>query len=206
MNVTYQGTWRTLVTNLGLPEEQAKTIEEKYHELYRESDEYVRAKLDRAKIDGYVTCAFGLKVRTPLLKTAITDGKHTLNEAKAEERTAGNALGQSWCLLNCRSANEVMEQVWNSPYKYDILPVGQIHDALYFFIKDDLEVLEWFNKVLIKAMEWQEDPIIAHDQVKLGGDLEIFYPDWAHAVEIPNGATKEEIINTIKEYTNEKSN
>ena len=32
--LTYQGTWRTLVDNLGIPEEQAKQIEQRYHELY----------------------------------------------------------------------------------------------------------------------------------------------------------------------------
>ena len=129
--------------------------------------------------------------------------KFTPKEASAESRTAGNALGQSWCLLNCRAANEVMQKVWNSPYKTDILPVAQIHDALYFFVKDDLDVLVWFNKVLIEAMEWQEDPIIAHDEVKLGGDLEIFWPDWSHGIEIPNNATKEDIVRILE---NEASN
>lgn len=201
--LTYQGTWRTLVMNLGMTEEQAKAIEKSYHELYKESDEWVYRHIEQAQKDGYVICAFGLKVRTPLLKTALLDGKHALKEVKAEARTAGNALGQSWCLLNCRSANEVMNTVWNSPYKYDILPCCQIHDALYFYVKDDLDILAWFNKVLIKAMEWQEDPIIAHDEVKLGGDLEIFYPNWSHGIEIPNNASKEEIIDTLKESVND---
>ena len=159
--LTYQGTWRTLVTNLGIPEEQAKAIEQRYHELYSVSDEWVDNKLNIAAIEGYIVCAFGLRLRTPLL-----------HAAEKERRTAGNALGQSWCLLNSRSANEVMEKVWNSPYKTDILPVAQIHDALYFFIKDDLDVLTWFNKVLIEAMEWQDHPAIYHPEVKLGGDLE----------------------------------
>ena len=70
-------------------------------------------------------------------------------------------------------------------------------------IKDDLDILVWFNQVLIKAMEWQEDPVIAHDEVKLGGDLEIFWPDWSHGIEIPNNASKEEIIRILQ---NEVSN
>jgi DNA polymerase-1 len=97
-----------------------------------------------------------------------------------------------------------MQKVWNSPYKTDILPVAQIHDALYFFVKDDLDVLVWFNKVLIEAMEWQEDPVIAHDEVKLGGDLEIFWPDWSHGIEIPNNATKEEIVRILENEANNK--
>jgi DNA polymerase-1 len=201
--LTYQGTAYTLQKNLGFSEEEAKQVEASYHELYKVSDQWVKSKLEQAQKDGYVTCAFGLKLRTPLLKKAIMGTKQTLKEAEAEGRTAGNALGQSWCLLNCRSANEVMKQVWESPYAKDILPVAQIHDALYFFIKDNLDIIVWFNKILIKAMEWQEDPAIAHDKVKLGGDLEIFFPDWAHPIEVPNNATKEDIIRILK---NEKSN
>ena len=181
--LTYQGTWRTLVTNLGIPEEQAKAIEQRY-------------------IEGYIVCAFGLRLRTPLLKSCVLAGKNAVHAAEKERRTAGNALGQSWCLLNSRSANEVMEKVWNSPYKTDILPVAQIHDALYFFIKDDLDVLTWFNKVLIEAMEWQDHPAIYHPEVKLGGDLELFIPDWSHGIEIPNNSTKEEIIKVLQDENN----
>lgn len=178
--------------------EEAKAIEEKYHELYKVSDQWVQDKLEQAKKDGYVTCAFGLKLRTPLLKTAVTSGNNALREAQAEARTAGNALGQSWCLLNLRAANEVMEKVWNSEYRYDILPCCSIHDASYFFIRDNIKILEWFNKVLINAMRWQEHPDIQHDQVKLGAELEVFYPDWAHGIDIPNDATKEQIREVLK--------
>ena len=66
--------------------------------------------------------------------------KKTLYEATKERKSAGNALGQSWGLLNCRAVNEVMEQVWKSPYRNDILPCGQIHDASYYFVKDDINM------------------------------------------------------------------
>jgi DNA polymerase-1 len=201
--LTYSGTKYALMQECGLSEEDAIQAESRYHELYKVSDQWVKDHVNKACKEGYVTCAFGLKLRTPLIKKAIMGDKHTLKEARAEARTAGNALGQSWCLLNNRSANEVMQIVWNSPYKYDVLPVAEIHDALYFFVKDNLETLSWFNKVLIKAMEWQEDPIIAHDKVKLGGDLEVFYPTWAHGIDIPNGASKDEIVEVL---LNEKNN
>lgn len=201
--LTYSGTKYALMQECGLSEEDAIQAESRYHELYKVSDQWVKDHVNKACKEGYVTCAFGLKLRTPLIKKAIMGDKHTLKEARAEARTAGNALGQSWCLLNNRSANEVMQIVWNSPYKYDVLPVAEIHDALYFFVKDNLETLSWFNKILIKAMEWQEDPIIAHDKVKLGGDLEVFYPTWAHGIDIPNGASKDEIVEVL---LNEKNN
>ena len=190
--LTYAGTWHTLMKKFGLPKEQAIQVEQRYHELYKHYEEFIANQLRDAQTSGYITGAFGLRVRTPLLKS------NTLKEAEAEKRTAGNALGQSWCLLNNRSANEVMQEVWNSPYKYDVLPAAQIHDALYFFVKDNLETLTWFNKVLIKAMEWQEHPAIKHDKLKLGGDLEVHFPSWGENIEIPNYATKEEVKNALR--------
>lgn len=196
--LTYAGTWHTLMKKFGLPKEQAIQVEQRYHELYKHYEEFIANQLRDAQTTGYITGAFGLRVRTPLLKSCIMGTKNTLKEAEAEKRTAGNALGQSWCLLNNRSANEVMQIVWDSPYKYDVLPAAQIHDALYFFVKDNLETLTWFNKVLIKAMEWQEHPAIKHDKLKLGGDLEVHFPSWGEDIEIPNYATKEEVKNALR--------
>lgn len=196
--LTYAGTWHTLMNKFGLPKEQAIQVEQRYHELYKHYEKFIADQLKDAQVTGYITGAFGLRVRTPLLKSCIMGTKNTLKEAEAEKRTAGNALGQSWCLLNNRSANEVMQEVWNSPYKYDVLPAAQIHDALYFFVKDNLETLTWFNKVLIKAMEWQEHPAIKHDKLKLGGDLEVHFPSWGENIEIPNYATKEEVKNALR--------
>lgn len=196
---TYAGTWLTLHRNLNIPEEEAKDIEQKYHELYKVADDYVKARLTEAQKTGYVICAFGLKLRTPLLNTAILSGRNALKEAKKEARTAGNALGQSWCLLNCRAVNEVMQKVWNSPYRYDIFPCMQIHDASYYYIRDSLDVLTWFNQVLVDAMRWQKDPNIYHDVVKLGGSLELFYPSWAHGKEIPTDADKTTIVKHLEE-------
>ena len=103
--LTYLGTWSTLVKNCGFSEEVAKQIEANYHKLYVVSDEFIAKRIeDEACKLGYVTLAFGLKLRTPLLKKTILGNKFTSNEAKAEMRTAGNAMGQSYGLLNNRAA------------------------------------------------------------------------------------------------------
>lgn len=198
--LTYSGTWRTLVQNCGLSEESAKTIEERYHKLYKVSDAWVNNKIQEACKNGYVTCAFGLRVRTPILKQSILNLKNTPKEASSEKRTAGNALGQSWCLLNVRAGIEFNNRVRTSKYKDVIKPVGSIHDAQYFLIKNSIDVLLWVNKYLVKAVQWQEHPDIAHDKVKLGGELSLFHPDWAHELVIPNSCTKEQLLNLIKEY------
>lgn len=192
--LTYQGTWITLVNTLGFPEDDAKRIEHNYHELYQVSDQWVQAKLDQAAKDGYVTVAFGLRVRTPLLAQTLRNHRSTPYEAAAEGRTAGNALGQSYGLLTNRALNEFMEKVWVSPYKLDIKPVAMIHDAIYLLIRNKIEVVEWVNRELITSMQWQELPEIQHDQVKIGAELDIFYPDWAHPMGLKNNATQAEIL------------
>lgn len=191
--LTYQGTWKTLVTNCGFSPAEAKQIVAKYHEMYAVSDRWVADKLKSAADTGYVEGAFGLRVRTPLLAQTIAGNRNTPYEALAEGRTAGNALGQSWCLLNSRAANEFMERVYISDYADDILPCAQIHDAIYLLIRDDLNVLHWVNENLIECMQWQDDPLIEHPTVKIGAELDVFYQNWSQSITLPNHATAEQI-------------
>lgn len=186
--LTYQGTYHTLMVNEGWDMEKAKRIEAKYHELYKVSDDYIQARLKQASKDGYVTVAFGLRVRTPLLKQVVFGASGMPYEAAAEGRTAGNAMGQSYGLLNNRAAVDFWRKVWASKYRLDILPVALIHDAIYAVIRDDVEVVEWANRELIKSMQWQELPEIQHPTVKLGAALDIYWPHWAKAITLPNDA------------------
>lgn len=190
--LTYQGTYHTLMVNEGWSEEKARRIEGAYHELYKASDDYIQNRLKQATKDGFVTVAFGLRLRTPLLGQVVW-GARMPYEASAEGRTAGNAMGQSYGLLNNRAAVDFWKKVWASKYRYDILPCALIHDAIYALIRDNLEVVEWANRELIKSMQWQELPEIQHPTVKLGAALDIFWPSWAKATTLPNDATKETI-------------
>lgn len=96
-------------------------------------------------------------------------------------------------MLNNRAAIEFRQRLLASPYALNILPIMQIHDAQYHLVKVDLDTLHWYNTNLIECMEWQELPEIQHDQVKLGGEVSVFYPSWADETVIPNKATKEQI-------------
>jgi DNA polymerase-1 len=193
--LTYQGMWKTLVNNLGWTEEKAKGVETNYHELYTVSDEWIQDKLIAASKTGYITTAFGLRVRTPILKQTLLGKKSTPFEAEAESRTAGNALGQAWGLLNNRAGIEFQSRVLASPYAMDIKPVLQIHDALYFIIKDTLGCVKWFNDNLPDCMAWQKLPEIQHDVVKLSGSVDIFHPNWTNSYTLPNNASRQEIVN-----------
>jgi DNA polymerase-1 len=198
--LTYQGTFIALIAKCGFTQVVAKQIEARYHELYKVSDEWVAARLEEASKCGYITAAFGLRVRTPLLHQVIRGTRATPFEAEAEGRTAGNALGQSYCMLNSRAGSEFMGKVRKSQYRLDIRPCAQIHDAGYFIIRDDMEVLLYTNKHLVKAVEWQDDPAIMHDLVKLGGELSIFHPSWANEMVIPNNASDAAIYAAVQKH------
>lgn len=188
------------MANCGFSEAQAKDIEARYHELYKVSDEWVAAKLDEASRVGYVTVAFGLRVRTPLLHQVIRNTSKTPHEAQAEGRTAGNALGQSWCLLNSRASAEFMGKVRSGPYRLDIRPCAHIHDAQYMLVRDNSDILLYTNEHLVNAVNWQDHPDIAHDEVKLGGEFSIFWPSWVEEVVIPNQATEQQMLEKVSAH------
>jgi DNA polymerase-1 len=196
--LTYQGTYITLMTNCGFSQEKAQMIEGRYQALYKVSIDWVSAKLDEACRVGYVTAAFGLRVRTPLLKQVIRGTGKTPYEAEAEGRSAGNALGQSWCLLNTRAASEFMGKVRKSQFRLDIRPCAQIHDAQYYLVRDDPAVVAYTNEHLVQAVEWQNHPDIWHDEVKLGGELSIFWPTWNTEITIPNGAKEQDLERIVE--------
>lgn len=198
--LTYQGTWLTLVRNCGFSDEVAKSIEDRFKDLYKVSIDWVSDKLNQATKDGYITIAFGLRLRTPLLGQVIRGTKATPAAAEAEGRTAGNALGQSWCLLNSRAGSEFMGKVRKSEHRLSIKPCAQIHDAGYFLMKDCIEVILYANTHLVTAVQWQAHPDIYHPDVKLGGSLGLFYPNWTTEITIPNGATEEDIMQVIQKH------
>lgn len=194
--LTYQGTWRTLVSNCGFSPEEAKQTEERYHNLYKVSDAWVQTKLDQASLDGYVTLAFGVRLRTPILRKTVMGSQYTPSQASAEARTAGNAVsGQSYGLLNSRAGVELQQRTIESKYKLDIRPSAHIHDAQYGLVRNTPEAVEWLNRNITECVDWQELPEIQHDQVKLTGDLGIFYPNWSNEITIKNHtASVDEII------------
>jgi len=198
--LTYQGTFRTLMTNCGFSEDKAKKVEAAFQKIYQVSIQWVQSKLAVAAKTGYVTVAFGLRVRTPMLRQCVLGTKKTPYEATAEGRSAGNALGQSYGLLNSRAYMAFMKDVRVSPYRLDVKLCAQIHDAGYMLVRNDAFVLAWVNQTLVPHVQWQELPEIQHDEVKLGGELSVFHPTWADELTIPNGATADQILSLAQEH------
>ena len=195
--LTYMGTQKGLKKTFGFTQEESDKMYEAYHEMYKVSDEWVEDHIKEAQKTGYVELAFGLRLRTPILPQVVLESESVPFQAHKETKTAGNALGQSYGLLNTRAANEFMQRVWDSPYRYDVMPTCQIHDSLYFMCRNRLDVLEWVNKNLIECMQWNELPEIQHESVKLEAELELYYPSWADPIAIPNGASRKEIKGII---------
>ena len=183
----------------GFSEAAAKEIEARYHEHYKHSDDWVQDKIIEASKKGYVEVAFGLRLRTPLLARTVIGKDYTPYAAQKEARTAGNALGQSYCMLNNRAALEFMTRVKASPHRLKIKLIGLIHDAIYLLVKDEIEVVHWVNENLPDCMAWQGLPEIDHPVVKLSGALDIFYPSWANEIGLPNHATKPQIRKIFQE-------
>lgn len=199
--LTYGGTHHGMIKQLGWSKEKAIEVEKRYHELYQVSDKWVADKLTEAARVGYVTVAFGLRLRTPMMRQTIMGLRATPYEAEAEGRTAGNALGQSYCMLNSRAAMEFGQRVRKHPeYRTKIRPCAQIHDAQYYLVDDDIHIVHWMNINLVQCVKWQALPEIQHPTVKLGGEVSIFYPNWSVELTIPNGADIATIMERAKEH------
>lgn len=197
--MAYGGTPYTLKNNCGFSDAEAQEIADRYHLLYKESDQWISDKLQECCETGYATVAFGLRIRTPLLAKSILNTGATANESNSEARSVGNAIsGQSYGLLNNRAAIAFMQKVWESEFKYDIFLVSLIHDAIYLMVKDNVEVIKWVNDNLIEEMQWQELPEIQHDEVKLGAELDIYYPNWSTPITLDNNIEIQAIKETVK--------
>ena len=197
--LTYMGTWKTLMKSFGISKKEAMQIERNYHDLYGVSDAWVQAEIAKAADCGYVELAFGLRLRTPMLPQVILTSYENLPyEAYQQVKTAANALGQSYGLLNSYSANMFMERVWkHEKYRTWVLPCAQIHDSQYYLIKNQLSCLEWVNNNLVQCMEWADLDAIRHPEVGLGSALEIYTPNWAKHVTLPNRISMEKIHHVL---------
>lgn len=189
---TYQGTWKTLVKNCGFPVDAAKRIEHGYCSLYQVSMLRLGEKLTLASKQGYLDVAFGVRVRTPLLQKCGL----SLSHSQAEGRTVGNAWGQSYGLLNTRAGTAFLRRVRaeNRP----VYPCAQIHDAQYFMVPCDPQLIQWVNKHLTNEMRWQELDEIRHPDVGLSGELDVFRFSWSKGYTLRNDATLDDVKEVLR--------
>lgn len=196
--LTYLGTPFTLEVNCGFPKDEAKMIYDRFHELYKESGEWLDVKIAEASEKGYAELAFGLKLRCPVLKKTILGSKYTPHQAEAEKRTVANAVGgQSYGMLNSRAGVEFQERTLASQHRYDIKPCAHIHDAQYFLVRNNFSTIKWVNDNLVPCVEWQELPELQKADVQLTGNVGIFHPNWANEIELKHNLSNKEIYETM---------
>jgi hypothetical protein len=117
--------------------------------------------------------------------------------AAAEGRTINNAESQSYGMLLNRALIELDQRLRRDNLTSDILMSNCIHDAAYFIVKKDPEIVYWLNQNLIEVMSWQEDPAIKSTEVLLGAELDIG-TTWANGNTIPNDASIEYITEFLE--------
>lgn len=172
--------------------DQAEKIEAAFHDLYKVSDEFNEYNKKYAEQHGYVECAFGLKLRTPIIRQCVLDNSRTPYAATAEVRSANNAVTQSWGMLLNRAMIATNRRIEEAGMHLRVLPINMIHDAGYFLVRDDAESIKFLNDTLIEEMQWNDHPSIKSDQVPMLASLEIG-KTWATLQILKNNATLEEI-------------
>lgn len=194
----YSGTWVTIQRTLGCSKEKAMAIEVAYHELYSGLAAFAKENEKHAMAKGYVNCAFGLRLRTPLL-AKCKSGADLSSEAAASSRSANNATTQSWGMLTNRAIIDFRNRLSNSEFRDSVRLINTIHDAIYLLVKNDISTIKFVNDNLIDCMSWQEDPAIQSDKVKLGAELDIG-KSWAKQISLKNNVSANEIQEFLTEH------
>lgn len=182
---------------LGCSQEKSKEVYNAFHKLYSGLSEFASKNVKSAQQNGYVDCAFGLRLRTPLL--AGTNPTRRLSKAASSEAlSASNAATQSYGMLMNRALIEFEEKILASKYRNDILNANTIHDAGYGLCRATPEVIKFVNDELINCMSWQEGAI-ASDQVKMMAEVD-FGVNWAEQYTMKNNQSIEQIIEFLETH------
>lgn len=176
--LTYNGTVITLVKNSGFSYAEAEEIYNSFHRLYKVSDEWIEKQINKGREQGYVTLAYGHRMATPLLKMSV-QGKNTPYLALKEFRTAANALGQSYCMITGFTSAAMYREIYERGLCEDILPCGEIHDALYWLVHDNPATIEATRDMLYRHMPNHGQPELNHPTIKLDIDAFIIRKSWA---------------------------
>jgi DNA polymerase-1 len=187
------------MNKFGYSEEKAKFICDAHRKLYKAYYDYIDKELDKAKLKGYVTLAFGLRLRTPKLVLGTTSGVPKY-ELESEERSTGNALFQSYGLMTLRALSDFMRRVWSHPeFSSDIILVSTVYDSIYLDVPNDLEIVHWVNVNLVECMKnTSHIEELEHVDIPIGAELEIMIGSWASPLKLKNGISENDILETVK--------
>jgi len=178
----YSGGVNPIMRALKCSEAKAQEVYDAYWALYPELRDFAEETEVFAEANGYVECFFGLKLRAANIKAKD-------NKARSKEvRTLNNARIQSAAMLTTTALDRTQLWIEANGYENDILLNATIHDSIYACVRNDAEIIEAFNKELIKNMTMHYDGEIVPNEA----DAEIGNT-WADLHGIENNATSDEI-------------
>ena len=199
--LNYFGTYITLMNNCGFSEVKAKAIEAGHKKLYHVLHSWSADNKTLMIKQGYIECAFGLKVRTPLLAKSMLGDSSMLLEA--EFRGANNAVTQSWGLLTTRAGTEYKARLDVSTERHNVVNINFIHDAMYGLVRANVKSIKWVNKHMIECMQWQEHPAIQSDEIKLTAELDVGL-GWDKMYTLKNDASDQDIQDLLDKLEGHK--
>jgi len=165
---------------------RAQEISDAYDELYKDTMAFNADNISKAKRDGWLDVAFGLRVRCPRINAR--DGAI----ASSEARSVNNSVSQSYGMLTNLASKKFLDAVKVSEHKMDVKLINQVHDCLYGLVREDPNTAHWVNETLVPIMRWKDDPAIRDSIVTMEAEVDIGY-DGAHCVTIANNTSLDEI-------------
>jgi len=187
----YGGTEHTVQKSLGCTKEKAIEIVEAYHELYSGVQKYYDKYVNEALANNCrVMTPHGLLIRAPELNA----GEQHI--AEGAERSVCNALIQGLSgQLMIKVLNRLQDAIEANSWDDDVQIFLTIHDSLYLYVKEDVELIAEVNKLVIDTMieDYRPDQLV-HNKA----NLDIGY-DWSDQREVPNNASVEEIKEILYE-------
>ncbi len=175
---------------LNCSKEEAQALIDRYKETYKGVQEFYDRELEFALEHGYVVSMFsGLHLKVPNLLAS--------SQIKVEEeiRTMNNFLIQSSGFATLRAIVRIQKWIEDNNLTSDIKIINSIYDSIYFYVRNDAELIERFNKIVVELMTV---PMLDDELLHNRTELEIG-SRWDTLKKISNTATQKEILETLKE-------
>lgn len=173
------------------------SIYDNYWSLYSKVDDYNKRIISQAKQQGYLVSRYSnLRIWLPDIKSSI---RHIREKA---ERVAVNFSIQSGNFFTLKAIHCFQKWIEKNNLIKEVKIVNTIHDAIYLYIKNDLEIIERVNRELIECMvsdynNRNYDKVL----VPLEAELDIGH-NMAEIITLPNNITQKEIEEKLKELNN----
>ncbi|QGH72761.1 MAG: DNA polymerase [Podoviridae sp. ctLUJ1] len=196
----YLGTAYGLVRQCGFTQEEADKLVANYYSLYAVSAEWLDAEIKKVVDKGYAELAFGLRIYCYGITKVLLDSARTPRAVQEYIRTLGNAIGgQSYGQITVDAGYKFLKRVYDAGMENVVKSVATIHDAAYVMWKDEPHITEWVNRNLIECMtDLSEVPELVGD-IPIPAQLEVFLPNWATPIKLPNNIKAEDITTYLIE-------